>query len=172
MKINESELKHELEFMHEASTTSSFEDFWMFLSFAMVLVAFVLMGYISYLKKLEVDTVKKYAEKQIKDHQKPQDTETHENDINIYLHKDENGIYLTVDEDNETRIGYDQLATIINSKLKNIKGNKVFFNIYSPGEYYYEDVMKVCFIITSPDITVGREIALNLMYKEEKVEAE
>lgn len=172
MKINECELNQELGFMHEASGPSSFEDFWMFFSFAMVLVAFVLMGYISYLNKLEVDAVKKYVndKEQIADQQKPQDADTPENNINIYLRQDENGIYLTIDEDMETKLDYHQLATVINSKLKDIKGNRVFFNVYSPGEYYYEDVIKVCFIINSPDVIVdGQTIkALNLVYEEEE----
>lgn len=175
MKINESELNHELGLMHEASGPSSFEDFWMFLSFAMLLVAFVLMGYISYLNKLEVDAVKKYIsnKEQMRDQQKPSDVDIPENNINIYLRQDEGGIiYLTIGEDMETKIDFSQLATALNFRLKDVKGDTVFFNVYSPGEYYYEDVMKVCFIINSPDVSGHKEIkkSLNLVYEEEEVE--
>ncbi|MFV1974918.1 MAG: hypothetical protein ACC651_04180, partial [Candidatus Scalindua sp.] len=174
MKINESELNHELELMHDASGPSSFEDFWMFLSFAMLLVAFVLMGYISYLNKLEVDTVKKQInnKEQIQDQQKPPDADIPENNINIYLRQDENGIYLTIGEDMETKFDFEQLPTAINSALKEVKGSTAFFNVYSPGEYFYEDVMKVCFIITSPDVSNRNIIkkTLNLVYEEEEVE--
>jgi len=174
MKINESELNHELKFMHEAGGPSSFEDFWMILSFAMLLVAFVLMGYISYLNKLEVDAVKKQInnKEQIQDQQKPPDADTPENNINIYLRQDENGIYLTMGEDMETKFSFEQLATAINSELKDVKGGTVFFNVYSPGEYFYEDVMKVCFIIYSPDVSNRNNITktLNLVYEEEEVE--
>ena len=176
MKINESELNNELDLMHESSGPSSFEDFWMFLSFAMLLVAFVLMGYVSYLNKLEVDSVKKQTsnKEQTQDQQKPSDADIPESNINIYLREDESGIYLTIGEDMETKLDFSQLATAINSGLKDIKGNKVFYNVYSPGKYYYEDVMKVCFIINSPDIFGQNEIkkSLNLVYEEELEELE
>ncbi|MCP5007141.1 MAG: hypothetical protein GY941_24840 [Planctomycetes bacterium] len=174
MKINESELNHELEFMHEASAASSFEDFWMFLSFAMLLIAFVLMGYISYLKKLEVDAVKKQvtAKEQIQDQQKQPDSIMPDSNINIYLRKDENGIYLTIGEDMETKFDYEDLAAAINSEIKDVKGGTIFFNVYSPGEYFYEYVMKVCFIVKGPDVSNKNNIrkALNLVFEEEEVE--
>lgn len=173
MKINENELNHELVLMNESSGPSSFEDFWMFLSFAMVLVAFVLMGYVSYLKKLEVDAVKKYISKQdqaqMPEQQVSSDPEAPENNFNIYLREDENGIYLTTGDDKETKVDFEELTETINSGLIDFSGNTVFFNVYSPGKYYYEDVMKVCFIINSPDVIGNDSIrkTLNLVYEEE-----
>lgn len=172
MKINESELNHELDLMSESSGASSFEDFWMFLSFAMLLIVFVLMGYVSYLNKLEVDSVKRHTsnkEQAAAEQKESTDADIPENNINIYLRQDKNEIYLTIGEDMETKFNFEQLPAAINSELKDIKGETAFFNVYSPGEYYYEDVMKVCFIINSPEISGrdGIKKTLNLVYEEE-----
>ena len=169
MKIDDQELSRELEFMNESSSVSSFEDFWMFFSFAMVLVVFVLMGYISYLKKLDVESVKKYIKLNEELQQREKSPVIAEDIIDIYLREEQGGIYLTMGKNMDAKFNYDQLAEALSMRLEGIKGDAVIFNIYSPGKYYYKDVMDVCFIIDSPSV-MGKSHArrkLNLIYEEE-----
>jgi hypothetical protein len=48
----------------------------------------------------------------------------------------------------------------------------VVFNIYAPGDYYYEDVMRAAFTVDSQDVLSGREIekVLNMIYEEDMEE--
>lgn len=172
MKIDEQELSRELEFMNESGGASSYEEFWMFTFLKMVLIIFVLMGYITYLQKLDVDTVKKYIKSNGAPQQREKSTEIAEDIIDIYLREEQGGIYLTMGKDMDAKFNYDQLAEALSMRLGSLKGDTVIFNIYSPGKYYYKDVMDVCFIIDNPSVMgkSGVKRKLNLIYEEEEVE--
>ena len=158
MKIEENELSHELELAQEPGGVSSFEDFWMFISFAMMVIVFALMGYVNYLNRLSVNTVKIIEPSTSSENL--QTEAPSEKIITIYVHKNEDGVYLAIDEDSEKGIGYDVLAEEINKKSKDIEGDTVVFDIEAPGEYSYEDIMRVGVVLKSSEV-LGPEIMGN-----------
>jgi len=161
MKISESELNREMAAIGDSGEASSFEDFWMFLSFAMVLVAFVLMGYVSYLKSIEIDNVKKIVELEgklsdVKDELK--DDEALESAIDILVHKGaDDKVYLTIDDDKDSRFSYKELAGVINSR-KFEKNSTVLFYVHAPGNYTYEEVFQVNILLKSTDVLGDRAV--------------
>ncbi len=162
MKINESELSREMDAISDSKGASSFEDFWMFLAFAMVLVAFVLMGYVSYLRSIEIDHVRKIVDLKgeildLKEKLK-EEPEAVENAINVYVHKDaETGkVYLTIDDD-DTRLSYKELPGAINSREFKENSTVVFF-VHAPGEYTYEEVFNVNIVLKSSDVLGDRAV--------------
>jgi len=172
MKISESELIHEQEFMEDAGGVSSFEDFWMFLAFAMVLIVFILMGFVSYLNKLQIDTIKSH-ERTASEPTGTNAEQIPENIVDIYVRKDGDGVYYTVNRDMETKYrSTDQIAEAVNSRSEKLVSDTVVFNIYAPGDYYYEDVMRAAFTVDSQDVLSGREIekVLNMVYEEDMEE--
>lgn len=166
MKIRESELAHEQELMSSTAGVSSFEDFWMFLSFAMVLVAFVLMGYVSYLKSIKIDNVDKFVTEEDLNKKEDKSDIPPEDIINVGVNKHKNGsVYFTIDDDLETKLDYGQLAGKLNLKIRGKERNENVFVIHAPGNYLYQEVMNVAYLIKGSEI-IGDSKIVRLAYEE------
>jgi hypothetical protein len=155
MKIDENELSHELDLAQETDGVSSFEDFWMFISFAMMVIVFVLMGYVNYLNTRDVKAIKKTRPSTSSEGSQSEAPAA--KTIDIYVRKNNDVFYFTIGEDTEEGISYIDLAEAIHKNAKDIEGDKVVFNIYAPTEYSYGDVMKLYFFLESPEV-FGTEI--------------
>jgi biopolymer transport protein ExbD len=165
MKINESELAHEQGLMSSTAGVSSFEDFWMFLSFAMVLVSFVLMGYVSYLKSIKIDNVDKFVTEEDLNKKEDKSDISPEDTINVGVNKHKDGsVYFTIDDELEAILDHRRLAEKINIKIKD-KERKNVFVIHAPGNYLYQDVMNVAYLIKGSKI-IGDSKIVRLAYEE------
>ena len=136
----------------------------MFLSFAMVWVTFVLMGYVSYLRKLEVDTVKRITELEGELGGRAQLIPP-ENTVDIYLHGSVNDISLTINDDIKSKYSHEELAELLNGMAVNFKSGAVEFNIHAPGELYHKYVVETLAIIQETVVLDNRfKKKLNLVY--------
>jgi biopolymer transport protein ExbD len=166
MKIRESELSQEQVLMSSTAGVSSFEDFWMFLSFAMVLISFVLMGYVSYLKSVKVDNVERFVTEENLNNQEDNSEIPPEDIINVGVNRHKDGsVYFTIDDDLKTKLEYERLAEKLNLKIRDKERNENVFVIHAPGNYLYQDVMKVAFLIKGSEIK-GDSKTVRLAYEE------
>ncbi|MDP7397299.1 MAG: hypothetical protein QGF67_01390 [Lentisphaeria bacterium] len=142
---------------------SSTEDFWMFFSFAMILLVFVLMNYVSYLYSMVVNPPEQIATVDIS-----AVADADVADIRIYVRHDSGDVYFTFADDEHARLDAVALAAGLRRRLSLVDSEKdVRVFVHAPGEILYQHVFDASFSAWQlDDATMARRLDVHLVYEE------
>ena len=142
---------------------SSTEDFWMFFSFAMILLVFVLMNYVSYLYSMVVNPPDQIATIDVADV-----ADADVVDVRIYVRHDSRGVYFTFADDEHARLDAVALAAGLRRRVSLVDSEKdIRVFVHAPGEVLYQHVFDASFSAWQlDDAAVTRRLDVHLVYEE------
>lgn len=130
-------------FLNEtAESASSQEDFWMFFSFSMLILVFLLTSYVNYLNAIDIQPV-------IPDEPVETTAEAFSNADSISIGvREKNGfVYYTVGE-NSKKLNLSSLRDVLQKKMNDYKNSaKLNINIHASGEQLYRDVFNASYVV-------------------------
>lgn len=149
--------------------TSSNEDFWMFFSFSMILLVFVLMNYVNYLYSMVVKVERAETE--------PLPTETAEAraqpeptaEIRVYVKKDGERVFYTFADREGEALDLEALTAGLAERVRRPRtARKLTVYVHSPGDVLYQQVFDASFAAWELAERHGElELNVSLVYQEE-----
>jgi len=156
---------------------SSIEDFWMFFTFAMILLVFVLMNYVNYLYAMVVE-LEKDAQEQQEEVQTLTDVAEPglDEEIRIYVKKLVHGVLYHFDDDEDELLALGDMETGLRRRVDDLanrqrKPRRLTVFVHAPGDVLYQDVFNASYAaweLAHPEGTMPFELEVSLVYQEAK----
>ena len=149
--------------------TSSNEDFWMFFSFAMVLLVFVLMNYVNYLYSMVVKVERAEPEPQPTEEVGAAFQAEPIAEIRIYVKKEGDRVYYTFADREGEALDLDALtAGLVERVRRPPAGGKLTVYVHSPGDVLYQRVFDASFAAWQLAERDGDlDLSVSLVYQEQ-----
>ena len=153
---------------------SSTEDFWMFFTFAMILLVFVLMNYVNYLYSMVVELEKDVPQQEELQERDELTEPDLQGEIRIYVKKRDHTVLYAFSDDEDNLIELSALESELRHRVERLsdsprRPNKLTVFVHAPGDVFYQDVFNASYAaweLGQPAGSVPFDLDVSLVYQE------